>query len=102
MGDQEHLYLNDVHLKKPQLSSSSENLSSKPSYPDISHVFREVHRDHHRPKSEFVGMSSNSWQTSEQVGNYGWVVERSGDSAINELLSDDVGFGMFTDIVPGL
>lgn len=72
------------HLKNPQLSSSSENLPSKPSYPDISHVFREVHRDHHRPKSEFVGMSSNSWQTSGQVGNYGWNQEFVGPSFKND------------------
>lgn len=72
------------HLEKPQLSSSSENLSSKPSYPDISHVFREVRRDNHRPKSEFVGMSSNSWQTSGQVGNYGWNQEFVGPSFKND------------------
>lgn len=72
------------HLKQPQLSSSSENLSSKPSYPDISHVFREVRRDHHPTKSEFVGMSSNSWQTSGQVGNYGWNPEYFGQSFKND------------------
>lgn len=70
------------HLKQPQLSSSSENLSSKPSYPDISHAFREVRRD--QPTPEFVGMSSHPWQTSGQAGNYGWNQEFFGPRFKND------------------